>query len=85
MGKNKTNDIQMKEYPENEQDIIVSEIKLTYSQENENNNSIIDTLEVSTDTQGDGFYFIIKTDRWAFEKVEDLVKVLNDFKNKAKF
>ena len=75
----------MKEYPENEQDIIVSEIKLTYSQENENNNSIIDTLEVSTDTQGDGFYFIIKTDRWAFEKVEDLVKVLNDFKNKAKF
>ena len=82
---NKTNDIQMKEYPENEQDIIVSEIKLTYSQENENNNSIIDTLEVSTDTQGDGFYFIIKTDRWAFEKVEDLVKVLNDFKNKAKF
>ena len=82
---NKTNDIQMKEYPENEQDIIVSEIKLTYSQENENNNSIIDTLEVSTDTQGDGFYFIIKTDRWAFEKVDDLVKVLNDFKNKAKF
>lgn len=82
---NKTNDIQMKEYPENEQDIIVSEIKLTYSQENENNNSIIYTLEVSTETQGDGFYFVIKTDRWAFEKVEDLVKVLNDFKNKAKF
>lgn len=32
-----------------------------------------------------GGYFYIKTERWAFDNIDELINILNDFKSKIKF
>lgn len=48
--------------------------------------AIWQTLTIETDDGGGGKFFRIKTGEagWAFDKVEDFVKILNDFKQRIK-
>jgi hypothetical protein len=75
--------IETKEYPEGDE-ISVTELSVTYTQENEMNSNIYDTLKASICSNGDTFYFLIETKRWSFNSIEELIKVLEDFKEKAK-
>lgn len=40
------------------------------------------TIKISTADNGAGKYFVIKTDRWAIDKPEELVKLIKDFQSK---
>jgi hypothetical protein len=37
------------------------------------------SLEIETLDAGAGTYFVIKTDRWAFDSIEELTTILNKF------
>lgn len=43
----------------------------------------VQEISIEMGDVGGGPYFVIKTDRWAFDNVDDLVKILNDFKRKC--
>ena len=54
--------------------------KLTYYQESDvcNKTDSGQVLHVSMVDGGGGKYFVIKTKRWAFDSIEELVKTLQD-------
>lgn len=57
----------------------------TYMQhsDSESNEDIDQELIVSTENAStDEPYFVIKTERWAFDNLSDLIDLLNDFKNR---
>ena len=70
-----------KEYPD-DNEVVINELTVNYSQANEINNDF-DNLKLSICSQGDGFYFVMETSRWAFENIADLDQILADFKSKA--
>lgn len=72
-----------KEYPEGSE-IVLNEISVNYSQVNENETDTDDNLKLSICHQGAGFYYVLESKRWAFNNIDELVKILNDFKSKAK-
>jgi hypothetical protein len=70
-----------KEYPD-DNEVVINELTINYSQTNEINKDF-DNLKLSICSQGDGFYFVMETSRWAFENIADLDQILADFKSKA--
>ena len=42
------------------------------------------TLELFTEDAGAGTYYVMKTDRWSFDSVEELIEVINDFIRRTK-
>ena len=75
--------IETKEYAEKCDVPVMSGLTATYSQENENDKDFEDKLKVSIYSAGGGFYFVMETERWAFDDIDSLIEVLNDFKTKA--
>ena len=71
-----------KEYPYGSE-IVINEISVNYSQANEDEVDTEDNLKLSICHQGAGFYFVLESKRWAFNSIEELVKILNDFQSKA--
>ena len=39
-------------------------------------------MEILTGDAGGGTYFIIKTERWAFDNIQELIDLLTDFKKR---
>lgn len=72
-----------KEYPDGSE-IVINEISVNYSQVNENETDKEDNLKLSICHQGAGFYYVLESKRWAFNNIDELVKILNDFNSKAK-
>ena len=71
-----------KEYPDGSE-IVINKISVNYSQVNENETDTDDNLKLSICHQGDGFYYVLESKRWAFNNIDELVKILNDFQSKA--
>ena len=65
-------------------DTAVNKMSVEYIQDSDNykDNDIENTLTIGTEPGG---YFYISTKRWAFDSIEELINILNDFKNKVKF
>ena len=63
----------------------IQKITIEYNQEGD---SVLDgldqTLEISTEDAGSGHYYVIKSDRWAFDSPDELIKILNDFEQRLK-
>lgn len=58
----------------------VNKVTVEYIQEADSNDSNTDQfLELSTDDAGAGVYYVLKTDRWAFDDPKELIDILNDF------
>jgi hypothetical protein len=74
------------DFPTNESPISVETISAKYVQEADNNDDSNDlqSLEIETQDAGGGVYYVLKTERWAFDNIEEVVKVLTDFQNRAK-
>lgn len=71
------------EWPENS--TLLYKINAQYVQDPDNyspNPSVDNVLEIGTEPGG---YFYIKTNRWAFDDIEELISILQDFKNKIDF
>lgn len=63
----------------------IETITATYSQDaDSNSNNMIQILDVSSEDAGAGNYFVIKTDRWAFDSIEELIETLRDFEKRIK-
>lgn len=69
-------------FPSSEQPVAVNKVSVEYTQEADSNSDGLQFLEVSTEDAGAGVYYIMKTDRWAFDNLNDLIKVLNDFEKR---
>ena len=72
-----------KEYAEGSE-IVINQISVNYSQVNEEETDTDDNLKLSICHQGAGFYFVLESKRWAFNNIDELVKILYDFQSKAK-
>jgi hypothetical protein len=61
-------------------------LKVTYYQEADScqDGDKIQTLTVETRDAGGGKFMVIKTERWAIDKIDDLIKTLNHFRNLGK-
>ena len=69
-------------FPSSEQPVAVNKVVVEYTQEADSNSSNLQFLEISTEDAGGGIYYVFKTERWAFDNINDLIKVLNDFEKR---
>ena len=69
-------------FPSSEQPVAVNKVCVEYTQEADDNSSEVQLLEISTEDAGGGAYYILKTERWAFDNLNDLIKVLQDFEKR---
>lgn len=60
-----------------------AEFKLTFEQENDcvEDSDEGQFLSIRTENGGGGDFFILETDRWAFNNLEELTEVFNQFKS----
>jgi hypothetical protein len=66
------------------QKITVNKMSVEYTQEADDCQANEDpqTLEISTHDAGSGTYFVIKSDRWAFDSIEEIIKIIHDFQSR---
>jgi len=62
--------------------IAVESVKVNYWQDADTNSHDSQSLELSTEEGGGGIYFVLKTERWAFDNIEEFVNVLQDFQSR---
>jgi folate-binding Fe-S cluster repair protein YgfZ len=62
---------------------IDKKITIEYIQEADCNSKGEQILTLSTSDCGGGVYYILETERWAFDTLEELIEVLEDFKLRA--
>jgi len=80
----KSSDIKLNLCPDPEE-IVISDIQAIYVQKSDSNDDDeFQELKIRTQDSGGGNYFAIKTERWSFDDVDELIKVLKDFKNRIK-
>ena len=63
--------------------VISQDFELTFTQEEDCCSSEEQFITIKTQNGGGGDYFVINTDRWAFDCIEDLVRILYEFKKKT--
>jgi len=62
----------------------IYELKALYEQESDScdANNLGQDIEISTKDAGGGIYYIIKTERWAFENIKELTDLIKDFQRR---
>ena len=73
--------IKTKEYAIND-DLVINKITVNYCTESDIDDSD-NELELSISHQGAGFYYVMKTERFAFDDIDFMIRILQDFKEKA--
>lgn len=69
------------DYPTKENMICIDPPRMKYIQEDDITDDFQE-LEISTDSSGVGYYYVIETKRWAFDDIDSLIKVLEDYKSR---
>jgi hypothetical protein len=82
LSRNDGNTLLAAGFPSSEQPVAVNKVSVEYTQEADSNSDGLQLLEVSTEDAGGGVYYVLKTERWAFDNLNDLIKVLNDFEKR---
>ena len=57
-------------------------LEITYTQESDCCTIEEQYLTIKTDNGGGGDFFVIETKRWAFDTIDELIEILNKFKEK---
>lgn len=63
----------------------LEKLRATYVQESdymETSENDLQVIEFSTEDAGGGPYFFIKTDRWAFDNPDELLRLVSDFEQR---
>ena len=63
-------------------EILSQEFKVTFAQDADCQTTEDQFLTIKTDNGGGGDFFVIETERWAFDSVDELVEIFNKFKEK---
>ncbi len=66
------------------QPVSLSSLICTYNQDPDGNDTEEQSLVLSTEDSGAGTYFLMQTERWAFDEPEDLINIIHDFVKRAK-
>jgi hypothetical protein len=75
--------INVKVLPETSNENVLTNLNARYLQESDTcSSNEFNTLTIENEDGGGGNYFIIKTDRWAFDSINEIVTVLEDFKKR---
>ena len=70
-------------YTDKQGEIACSEVMIKYNQQDDLSGDELQTITVQTQDIGGGNYFVISTERWSFDSIDELILVLKDFKKKA--
>jgi hypothetical protein len=62
--------------------VIEQEFEMTFTQDKDCCSIEDQFITIKTENGGGGDFFVIETQRWAFDCIEDLVEVLYQFKDK---
>ena len=73
--------IKTKEYAIND-DLVINKVTVNYCTESDIDDSD-NELKLSIAHQGAGFYYVMKTKRFAFDDIDFMIRILQDFKEKA--
>lgn len=69
--------------PDQNNKVTMTTASAEYLQEGDDcSNGAIQSLHINTEDAGAGTYFVIKTERWAFDSIEELIDVLKDFEKR---
>lgn len=60
----------------------IESISVVYTQEDDLNSEDIQELIIETGDNGGGKYIVLKTNRWAIDDIDEMVKFLKDFKKR---
>lgn len=63
--------------------IVVDGVSVTYSQGGDSEEGDGELLTVSTGNNGIARYIVLKTERWCISDVDELIGILEDFKQRA--
>jgi hypothetical protein len=63
-------------------EILSQEFKVTFAQDADCNSTEDQFLTIKTDNGGGGDYYVIETERWAFDSIDELIEIINKFKEK---
>jgi hypothetical protein len=63
-------------------EILSQEFKVTFAQDADCNSTEDQFLTIKTDNGGGGDFYVIETERWAFDSIDELVELINKFKDK---
>jgi len=69
-------------FPSKQTPVVVNKLSVEYVQEGDSNSDEFQILDISTDDAGGGVYYVLKTERWAFDSIDDLIKILKDFEKR---
>ncbi len=62
----------------------VSNVKVDYTQDADSMSADdFQTLSVEATDAGGGWFFVIQTERWAFDNIDEFVKILKDFQKRV--
>ena len=64
--------------------VLTQTLKVTFTQENDcmESSDLGQYLNIHTEDGGGGDYYVMDTERWAFDSIDELIEVLNQFKEK---
>jgi hypothetical protein len=63
-------------------EILSQEFKVTFAQDADCNSTEDQFLTIKTDNGGGGDFYVIETERWAFDSIDELIEIINKFKEK---
>lgn len=62
--------------------LLSQELKITFTQDSDCTTSKEQYLTIKTDDGGGGDFFVIETERWSFDTIEEFIRILYEFKMK---
>jgi hypothetical protein len=65
-----------------ENGVRVSNFKISYIQDCDERSGSIQELDIEIQDGGGGYYYVLKTERWAIDNFDELIKILEDFKKR---
>lgn len=80
----KENSLKLIPHDINPDKVGVTKVSVSYNQDCDSMDDTHDyqQLNLSTEDTGAGAYFVLETKRWAFDEIDDLIAILQDFKNR---
>ena len=76
--------------PDENKHVTLYDMQIKYTQPADGNDDTgddIQELRVKTETNHgseDDYYFVIETNRWAFDEIDEVIELFKDFKNRFK-
>ena len=64
-------------FPNKDNKVTITDMSITYT------NELEELLKISTDDEGGGTFYKIKSEGWSFDSIEELMQVIDDFKSKV--